>query len=238
MARRVLVTRPDPGATRTARRLEALGFEPVLLPLSETRAVPVARDSVPMNAVAVAVTSANALRHAPSGLIERLSRLPCHAVGTRTAECARKAGFVSVNEGPGDAAGLADQIAGQLGRATLAYLCGRVRMPDFEHRLALARMRVVPIETYDTVGLAPSSTTVHQQLAGQAVDAVLIYSARAAAAFGELIAAQEEAERLVGGATCLCLSGRIAAALGEGFNAQVAPAPNEDALLELLGMPD
>ncbi len=238
MARRVLVTRPDPGATRTARRLESLGFEPVLLPLSETRAVPVARESVPTNAVAVAVTSANALRHAPSGLIERLSRLPCHAVGARTADCARKAGFISITEGPGDAAGLADQISGALGRATLAYLCGRVRMPDFEHRLGLAGVRVVPVETYDTVGLTPSPAFVSQQLGGQPVDAVLIYSARAAAAFGDLIAAQEEAERLLGRATRLCLSGRIAAALGEGFNAQVAPAPNEDALLELLGMPD
>ncbi|RWD98328.1 MAG: uroporphyrinogen-III synthase, partial [Mesorhizobium sp.] len=30
---RVLVTRPEPGASRTARRLEAPGFQPILLPL-------------------------------------------------------------------------------------------------------------------------------------------------------------------------------------------------------------
>ena len=98
-----------------------------------------ARDAVPADAVAVAVTSANALRHAPSGLIERLASLPCHAVGTRTAAHASKAGFFSVREGPGDAAALADQIARQFGEATLAYLCGRVRMPDFERRLELSR---------------------------------------------------------------------------------------------------
>lgn len=238
MARRVLVTRPDPGATRTARRLEALGFEPVLLPLSETRALPVVRGIVPTDATAVAVTSANALRHAPSGLIERLRQLPCHAVGVRTAESARKAGFFSVNEGPGDAAALADMIAIELGKATLAYLCGRVRMPEFERRLGLNGTKVVPIETYDTIALAPDPTYVRQQLGGQPIDAVLLYSARSAAAFGTLMEMHAEADLLMRGATCFCLSGRIASALVEGLRVAVAPDPNEDALLDLLGEPD
>ena len=238
MARRVLVTRPDPGATRTARRLEALGFEPVLLPLSETRALPVVRGSVPTDATAVAVTSANALRHAPSGLIERLRQLPCHAVGARTAESARKAGFFSVNEGPGDAAALADMIAIELGKATLAYLCGRVRMPEFERRLGLNGTKVAPIETYDTIALAPDPTFVRQQLGGHPIDAVLLYSARAAAAFGSLMEMHAEADLLMRGATCFCLSGRIASALVDGLRIAVAPDPNEDALLHLLGAPD
>lgn len=238
MAQRVLVTRPEPGATRTARRLEALGFEPVLLPLSETRALPVARDSVPADATAIAVTSANALRHAPSGLIERLRRLPCHAVGARTAESARKAGFFSVNEGPGDAAALADMISIELGETTLAYLCGRVRMPDFERRLGGNGTRVVPIETYDTIALSPDPSFVRQQLGGQPIDAVLIYSARSAAAFGALMQRHAEADLLMRGATCFCLSGRIAAALVDGLRVEVALNPNEDALLDLLGVPD
>lgn len=238
MARRVLVTRPDPGATRTARRLEALGFEPVLLPLSETQALPVVRGSVPTDAAAVAVTSANALRHAPSGLIERLSELPCYAVGARTAEGARRAGFALVSEGPGDAAALADQIARQLGSATLAYLCGRVRMPEFEHRLGMNGTRVVAIETYDTVALAPEPSVVRERLGGQPIDVALLYSARAATAFAALMAAQVEADLLLRGATCFCLSGRIAAALGEGFSIEVALAANEDALFDLLGAPD
>lgn len=238
MAQRVLVTRPEPGATRTARRLEALGFEPVLLPLSETRPLPVARESVPADATAIAVTSANALRHAPSGLIERLSRLPCHAVGARTAESARQAGFLSVNEGPGDAAALADMISIELGKATVAYLCGRVRMPEFERRLGVNGMRVVPIETYDTIALVPDASVVRHRLGGQPIDAVLVYSARAAAAFGSLMQMQAEADFLMREATCFCLSGRIAAAMVDGLRVEVAPDPNEDALLALLGDPD
>ncbi|WP_269931948.1 uroporphyrinogen-III synthase [Aminobacter sp. HY435] len=235
---RVLVTRPDPGATRTARRLETLGFEPVILPLSETRPLPVARDSVPLKAKAVAVTSANALRHAPSGLVERLSGLPCHAVGARTAESARRAGFFSVSEGPGDAAGLAEMIATELGETTLAYLCGRVRMPEFEKRLFAYGIKVVPIETYDTVALAPPRSAVSQALSGQPIDAVLVYSARAAAALGVLMEVHAEADLLLRNARCCCMSARIAAAFGGGLNVEVALDPNEDALLALLGDPD
>ena len=33
--KRVLVTRPEPGASRTAARLEADGFAPIVLPLTE-----------------------------------------------------------------------------------------------------------------------------------------------------------------------------------------------------------
>src|SRR3954468_16736309 len=77
---RVLVTRPQPGASRTMRRLRELGFEPLLLPLTETVGLPVGADAASDNAVAVAATSANAVRHAPKELIGALAALPCHAV--------------------------------------------------------------------------------------------------------------------------------------------------------------
>ena len=99
-------------------------------------------------------------------------------------------------------------------------------------------MRIVPVETYDTVALAPDEAIVRQQFGGQPVDAVLVYSATAAEALGELMAMQPETERLMRSARCLCLSERIASALGGSLRAEIAPAPNEDALLDLLGMPD
>ncbi|WP_292579699.1 uroporphyrinogen-III synthase, partial [Mesorhizobium sp.] len=84
------------------------------------------------DAVAVAVTSANAVRHAPKALVASLAELPCHAVGKRTAEACRAVGFLSVAEGPGDAEALADAIAGGLAGKAIVYLCGRVRFPVFE----------------------------------------------------------------------------------------------------------
>src|SRR5688572_14398609 len=78
---KVLVTRPQPGAARTARRLAELGHRPVELPLTRTVALPVEAASFDRPVDAVAVTSANALRHAPPELVARLADRPCFAVG-------------------------------------------------------------------------------------------------------------------------------------------------------------
>jgi uroporphyrinogen-III synthase len=232
--RRVLITRPEPGAIRTAERLEELGFESVVLPLSQTRPLPADASAVPADAVAVALTSANAVRHASPALISRLSSLPCHAVGRKTAEAARKAGFSTVHEGPGDALALVDQLAASVS-GTLVYLCGHVRFAGFEERLATAGVNVQPVESYDTVSLEYSSETVSAHLTGRPVDAVLLYSAKAALGVGQL-AARRELTRLFGDATFFALSGRIAEALGTagGRVVKVAPEPTEQALLALL----
>lgn len=233
---RVLVTRPEPGAGRTAAKLRAMGFGPVALPLSGTRPLAIPRDPVPENAVAVAVTSANALRHAPPELIGRLAALPCHAVGGRTADAARAAGFAQVAEGPGDAVGLADRIAGELARKAMVYLCGRERFSGFEERLAAAGVRVRPIETYDTVAMDHSDDAVLSRLSGRPVDALLLYSAKAADAARELLARPALAA-LFARTEIYALSGRIAMAYGPapaGGGIHIAPTPAEEALLALL----
>ncbi|PDQ17444.1 uroporphyrinogen III synthase [Mesorhizobium sanjuanii] len=230
---RVLVTRPEPGASRTARRLRDMGFQPILLPLTETVAVDAG--AVPDDAVAVAVTSANALRHAPKALIAALAALPCHAVGRRTAQAAREAGFVSVSEGSGDAEALADALAGSLSGKTIAYLCGRVRFATFEERLEAAAVHVRAVETYDTLALDYPDADIIDRLAGQPVEMVLLYSAKAAAAVRTLIE-RPELHDLFEKTRFLALSGRIAAALGDIFSERIhiAKKPDEEALLALL----
>jgi uroporphyrinogen-III synthase len=232
--RRVLITRPEPGASRTAQKLAELGFEPVLLPLSETRPLPVNGNAVPIDAAAVAVTSANAIRHAAPELLSALSSLPCHAVGTKTTQAARSAGFSSVREGPGEALALADQIAASFS-GSLVYLCGRVRLIGFEDRLAGSGVRVHPLESYDTVSLEYSDEAVSVHLADRPVDAVLLYSAKAAHAFGAL-AERSGTRHLFEGAGLFVLSQRIASALGQYgcAAASVAAQPTEQALLTLL----
>jgi len=232
---RVLVTRPEPGASRTARRLEHIGFQPILLPLTETVALPADAGLVPDDAAAVAVTSANAVRHAPKEVIAALADLPCHAVGARTAEAARKMGFSCVIEGSGDAEALADSIAATLPGKAIAYLCGRVRFPVFEQRLKEAGVQVRAVETYDTLPVRHSDDTVLALLSGQPVDAVLLYSAKAAAAMQVLTkrpALQEAFEKTL----FFALSARIAAAFdgGAGTAIRIAAQPDEEALLALL----
>ncbi|CAN7274151.1 uroporphyrinogen-III synthase [Mesorhizobium amorphae] len=232
---RVLVTRPEPGAARTVSRLQDMGFQPILLPLTETVALPVDAGARPLDAAAVAVTSANAVRHAPDEFIAALAALPCHAVGNRTAEAARKAGFLSVSEGLGDAAALADAIVAGCSAGTIAYLTGRVRFRAFEERLMAAGVRVRAIETYDTLVLDYSDTDLLARLSNRPIEAVLLYSAKAAAATETLIrrpALRDLFEKTV----FFALSGRIAAAFESiaGSRIEIAPEPQEEALLELL----
>ncbi|MEP6564937.1 MAG: uroporphyrinogen-III synthase [Mesorhizobium sp.] len=232
---RVLVTRPEPGASRTARRLEGMGFQPILLPLTETVALPVDASSVAKAAVAVAVTSANAVRHAPKEIIAALAALPCHAVGKRTAEAARAAGFLSVSEGPGDAEALALEIADGFSDKTIVYLCGRVRFPAFEARLQAEGVQVRPVETYDTVTLDYSDDAIVELLSGQPVEAALLYSAKAAVAMQALIG-RPALHHLLEKMHFFSLSARIVAALDDvaAEKIRIAAEPHEEALLELL----
>ncbi|MDX8441733.1 uroporphyrinogen-III synthase [Mesorhizobium australafricanum] len=234
---RVLVTRPEPGASRTARRLEAERFQPVLLPLTETSALPV-EAAIGADAVAVAVTSANAVRHAPKALLAALVSLPCHAVGNKTGEACRAAGFSSVTEGQGDAEALADAIAGGLNEKTIVYLCGRVRFPTFEQRLTAAGVHVQAIETYDTAAIDYGDADVLARLSGRPVEAALLYSAKASAALASLIA-RLALRHLFEKTEFLTLSARVAEPLdaAAGRRIRIAPRPDEDALLALLSQP-
>jgi uroporphyrinogen-III synthase len=232
---RVLVTRPEPGASRTARQLLEAGLRPIVLPLTETVGLSVEPGSVPADAAAVAVTSANAVRHAPARLIAAVVALPCHAVGARTANAARGAGFLTVSEGPGDAAALADSMAASLGGRSVVYLCGRVRFPAFEQHLGAAGITVHAVETYDTVAVDYSDEAILTALSDEPVDAVLLYSATAAAAM-RMLTGRGALRRLLERQRFLALSPRIAAALGDsaGDRLRIAARPDEASLLALL----
>lgn len=232
--RRVLVTRPEPGADRTARRLARLGLQPVVLPLTETVALPAFVDPASVFD-AVALTSAEAIRHASPALLERLSGLSCFAVGARTAKAARSAGFAVVREGPGDAQGLANLVRDAVPAGRVAYLCGRVRMPDFEEKLRTAGLHVSPVETYDTLRIERGGKDVAAMAASGPIDVVLLYSATAAEGLARLQSNGEGAE-LFARSDYFCLSHRVAAALAgvAPQNIRIAASPTEDALLALL----
>ena len=94
---RLLVTRPEPDATRTAEALRARGHDVLVAPLlrDETIAAELGR-----TLCGVLMTSANAARalaaHPRRG---ELTRLPVFTVGARTAEAARAAGFANISVG-------------------------------------------------------------------------------------------------------------------------------------------
>lgn len=234
-ARWVLVTRPEPGASETAQRLQALGFLPLKLPLHEIRPLPVISGTVPDKTAAVAVTSANALRHAPGALLEQLSSIPCFAVGEATAANARAAGFSNVIEGDGDAEALAEMIVAKRPAGPVAYLCGRVRRSLFEQRLTGACVAVISVETYDTAAIVRTAGEISDAIEGEPVDYTLLYSANAAETLVEAMG-RANLRNLFKNTIFACISTRIADVLAGKTSGKilVAGEPSETALLSLL----
>ena len=135
---RILVTRPEPDASRQADKLAAHGHAAVLAPLLAIE--PVA--DVPLQlecAQALLVTSRNALRAlaAHRELAEALA-LRLFAVGEATAHEAQGLGFADVTAGPGTGAALAKWVSAELlpGNGPLVHLAGETLAFDLKAALA------------------------------------------------------------------------------------------------------
>lgn len=236
MMRRVLVTRPEPGASATASALRPAGFDPVIASLTAILPLPVDGAFDIDGIDAVAVTSANALRHAPERLIARLAELPLFTVGEATAAIAREAGFRSITTGCGDAADLADSLLANVPtQATVLYLCGKVRRRDFERTLGAKGRKTVPLETYDT-GRRDVVDAARQLLGlGSRFHAVLVHSSEAAVALANVLTRPDVAD-LFDEAMLVAISTRAAAPVEALFSGRIAiaPQPNDAAMVSML----
>lgn len=231
---RVLVTRPQWDAARTAARLAELGHQAVVEPLLAVE--PIAIEKIPQGPfAALAATSANAMRVAGGmAALDSLRALTLHAVGNRTAIAAREAGFKIAIDADGDAVALAQNLSRYVKPpARVLHLAGEERQQELGPLLAVHGIEVEVLSLYrmhtaDRLGAAAASIS-----AGQ-VDAVLHFSPRSAATFAALVKQRglAEAARAL---RHLCLSHAVAAPLAAiGVKAEVAAAPNEAALLALL----
>jgi uroporphyrinogen-III synthase len=159
---------------------------------------------------------------------------PCFAVGAKTAVAAREAGFRDVREGGGSASDLAEIIA-ECSAGVVAYLAGRVRLPDFEEAMKAAGIQIEIVEVYDTETVEPSRQEIESLRDGRPIDATLIYSAKAADTVQRLATLPALSETFSHTVHC-CLSGRIAKRL-EGMvqgQLRIAERPEEAAILALL----
>jgi uroporphyrinogen-III synthase len=234
MEQTVLVTRPLPVAARTADRLRARNYTPVILPLTEI--VPL-NPAVPTGTFdAVVATSANALHHASDELLAPFLQLPCFTVGDVTADAARARRFETVTTGDGDGESLSDIIVEELhSGGSLLYLTGRVRSPGFEHAVERAGYRCTSLAIYDTKSVSYTTEFLLNSLGSRHIDCCLLYSRLSSEAFSTLIAAAK-ISHLFGKTKFLCLSSRIAGSITGLQNpvVRVAARPDEDALFDLL----
>lgn len=232
--RRVLVTRPQPGADRTAERLHVLGFEPVVMPLTETVALPHGLpEAIPDLVLA---TSPQAFRYLAPAAAETLSAIPVLVTGKATAASARQVGFLDVKETGGDVSRLMAALAPLIKPGIhIRYLAGHVRRPELEQYLAAKGVNLTVSEVYDTLSVSYSTDKIRTLTADGELAAVLLTSVNCATRLGELTASHRLSE-VLGNAVIICLSGRIAETAEALFPNPVlaAAAPSEDALIDCL----
>src|SRR5450432_3147329 len=133
---RLLVTRPQPDAERTAAVLRAAGHQVDLAALLRIELIAdVELGRGPWSALVV--TSTNALRALESHPRRAaLLVLPLFAVGRRTAAAARAAGFLDVTAAGGNVQDLVESLRQHQGADPLLYLAGQDRSHDLAGDLA------------------------------------------------------------------------------------------------------
>jgi uroporphyrinogen-III synthase len=209
--RRVLVLRPEPGASATVERARQRGLDAFAVPLFEIEPVEwSAPDAASFDGLLI--TSANAMRAAGDRL-QGLRGLKVYAVGDATALAARDEGFDVAAVGDAGVERLLASIEADL---RLLHLGGEDRKEIGDARQDISSITVYrsrPIENPD--------------LSGTAGAVALIHSPRAARRFAELVSNR-------GSIAILAISPDAAEAAGHGWQSvECAERPTDDALLAL-----
>ena len=233
---RILVTRPEPDASRQADKLGARGHAAVLAPLLAIQ--PVA--DVPLQlegAQALLVTSRNALRAlaAHRELAEALT-LPLFAVGKATARAAHVLGFADVTAGPGTGAALANLVSEELQpeQGPLVHLAGETLAFDLKAALAREGFVVRQPVLYRAVPAAKLPAEALSLLKEGKLDGAILMSPRTAGIFADLVLRQDAVTQ-ASSVVCYCLSEAVAELLIPfGFAVRVAARPREEDVLALL----
>lgn len=209
--RRVLVLRPEPGASATVEKARAMGMDAVAVPLFAIEPV----DWEVPDAAAfdgVLLTSANAMRQSGEEL-RKLRGLPAYAVGEATAEAARELGFDIAATGD---SGI-DRLLGSIDpNLALLHLCGEDRRAPADQKQRITTIVVYRTTPIEPVGLGAAKSAV-----------AMIHSPSAARRFAELAPERQSI-------AIAAISAAAAKAVGTGWaTVECASQPNDDALLAL-----
>jgi uroporphyrinogen-III synthase len=231
---RVLITRPRGEAEGLETLLAGRGVEAMVEPLIAIH--PMRTGPLPLDGLAALLfTSANGVEAFAAREARR--DLPVFAVGARTAEAARQAGFARVESADGAVEDLARLVRARLTPAAGALLhpCGADRAGDLAGLLAPQGFEFRQAALYEAVAAPRFSGAAIAALRGGLLDAVLLFSPRTAATFVSL-ARKAGLASACARLDAICLSQAVAdAASGVAWRAlRVAPRPEQAALLELI----
>lgn len=221
---KLLITRPEPGATETLAIVTGRGYEAVSEPLLTY--VPIG-DAPDLSQVqALAATSAEGVR-----AFARLSRrrnLPIFTVGEATAQAARLEKFLDVRSAAGDATALTRVLANlDPERGAVVHIAGR----DVARRLAVPGLAIHRAVLYAAEPATSFSPGVAAALSKVEFHGVLLFSPRTAQIFARLMRSNGIRP---GGLTAYCLSPSVAKGLSGLCLARVAERPTQEELLSLI----
>lgn len=231
---RLLVTRPEPDAMRTAARLGLDGHEALVMPLITIEFMPHPGDLDPAALILTSRNGVRALQRWPQAVDWR--HLPTFAVGDATGAAAAEAGFADIRSASGTAEALAALVMEDIepGIGTIFYPAGRDRTGKVETILAAHGYDLAVVDAYAAHAVERIDPAVGKRLREGSIDGILFYSARTAAIFARLVEEEGLAPALSNviffalskeaGAPLEALPGRLAA----------AAAPNEDAMIALV----
>ena len=208
---RVLVLRPEPGASATVAKARERGLDAVAAPLFEIE--PVAWEAPEAGSFdGLLLTSATAVRCAGEQL-EKLRGLKVYAVGDATAEAARDAGFDIASTGDSGVDRLLGSIEADL---KLLHLSGEDRREPDKARQSIRPLPVYRSRPVDSPNIPLEGETV-----------ALIHSPRAAERFAELVKERTSV-------SIAAISRAAADSVGGGWKSMAAAdQPTDDALLAL-----
>ena len=209
---RLLITRPLKKAEATAKRLIALGHQPIVAPVMRLapRAFKLPKEQDIMGLI---VTSPTALEMLKREDITGLQSIPLYHTGVASAELAKSLGFKSCHY-------LGERVddlikvfkASDLPKGLFLYLAGEERSRDLHVSLTDAARQVALIELYGAEPVEAFDEPVRLALSQRAVDGALLYSKRSATLFCRLLA-KEGLMSAARGLTFFCLSAEIAQSL-------------------------
>jgi len=194
---KVLVTRAEPAAGRTANSLRDLGHEPVLLLLTELVDTGALLPSEPFDGFIF--TSANALRILNvRDWQTKDATLPAFCVGQKTADAAERLGFQNLVVADGGGAKLAEEIKVYPFKPgpRLVYPTTPDRQFDMQSALAAYGMSVEHCEIYQMQALEIHENIAREALHSVADGAILVYSTESAKMLLKIIIENSMAETL------------------------------------------
>ncbi len=236
---RLIITRPEPSAGKTAEKLVRLGHEVAVSPLMEI--VDTGADMPGGEFAAMLVTSISALRVlAARGLDEALLKRPLYAVGDATAGKAASLGFKCIKSASGTAGDLAslvlsDRKNGDLAQGPVLYACGIDTTPGLVETLHSSRVEVKSFTVYKANLVDQLTKKSTEWLRDSDPVGIMVYSARSAGQFSTVFSSIDRFQA-TDNITVYAISSKVAAALSPALQrcCKTAVSPDEPALIALI----